>query len=171
MVAADRIVAGTWFRYVVTAPVITSTANRHIVEARKLRQRKHREEQGLFLLEGLQLLTMALDAGLTAGPVFFCPEQFGGTQAPALIERFRAAGGQLLQVSPQVMATLSDRDGPQGIVAVFRAFRTPLATLKLTGACLVLVLDRPQDPGNLGGLIRTADAVGAAGVVILEPCR
>ena len=152
-----------------STPTITSTANRHIIEARKLRQRKHREEQGLFLLEGLQLLTMALDAGLTAGPVFYCPEQFGGTQAPALIKRFQATGGQLLQVSPQVMAGLSDRDGPQGIVAAFHIFNTPLAALKLTGSCLVLVLDRPQDPGNLGGLIRTADAVAAAGVVILEP--
>lgn len=152
-----------------TTSVITSTANRHIVEARKLRQRKHREEQGLFLLEGLQLLHMALDAGLPAGPVFFCPEQFGGAQAPALIERLQEVGGQLLQVSPPVMAALSDRDGPQGIVATFHAFDTPLTALKGAGNRLVLVLDRPQDPGNLGGLIRTADAVGAAGVVILEP--
>lgn len=152
-----------------TTPVITSTANRHIVEARKLRQRKHREEQGLFLVEGLQLLHMALGAGLTPGPVFFCPEQFAGAQAPALIERLQAAGGQLLRVSPQVMDTLSDRDGPQGIVAAFHTVRTPLTALGSTGKGLVLVLDRPQDPGNLGGLIRTADAVGAAGVVILEP--
>ncbi len=152
-----------------TTPVITSTANRHIIEARKLRQRKHREEQGLFLLEGLQLLHMALDAGLRVGPVFFCPEQFGGAQAPVLIERFMAAGAQLHQVTAGVMAGLSDRDGPQGIVAAFHTFRTPLTALGKTGNRLVLVLDRPQDPGNLGGLIRTADAVGAAGVVILEP--
>jgi len=152
-----------------TTPAITSTANRHIVEARKLRQRKHREEQGLFLLEGLQLLHMALDAGLGPGPVFFCPEQFAGTQAPVLIERLQAAGGQLLRVASQVMDTLSDRDGPQGIVASFHTFSTPLAALRLGGTPLVLVLDRPQDPGNLGGLIRTADAAGAAGVVILEP--
>ncbi len=152
-----------------TTPVITSTANRHIVETRKLRQRKHREDQGLFLLEGLQLLHMALDAGLSAGPVFFCPEQFRGAQAPALLERLQVAGGQMLQVSPPVLAALSDRDGPQGIVAAFRTFDTPLTALKGAGNRLVLVLDRPQDPGNLGGLIRTADAAGAAGVVILEP--
>ncbi len=152
-----------------TTPAITTTANRHIVEARKLRQRKHREEQGLFLIEGLQLLHMALDAGLSAGPVFFCPEQFGGPQAPALIERFMAAGAHLHQVTAGVMAALSDRDGPQGIVATFQTFNTSLSALPQTGNRLVLVLDRPQDPGNLGGLIRTADAVGAAGVVILEP--
>jgi TrmH family RNA methyltransferase len=157
-------------------PTITSTANRHIVDARKLRQRKHREEQGVFLLEGLQLLTMALDAGLTPVRVFYCPGQFAGPQAPALLERFARtrASAELLQVTPQVMAALSDREGPQGIVATFPLFTVPtpapaLTALELTGQELVVVLDRPQDPGNLGGLIRTADAVGAAGVVILEP--
>lgn len=152
-----------------TTPAITSTANRQVVEARKLRQRKHREEQSLFLIEGLQLLHMALDAGLAPGPAFFCPEQFGGSQAPALVDRLRSAGAILHQVTADVMAALSDRDGPQGIVAAFHTFAAPLSSLDLGGVPLVLVLDRPQDPGNLGGLIRTADAVGAAGVLVLEP--
>jgi TrmH family RNA methyltransferase len=149
--------------------VIASTANRHIVEARKLRQRKHRQEQGLFLLEGLQLLTMALDAGHAPARVFYCPEQLAGSHGPALIDRLARAGADLQQVTPQVMAALSDRDGPQGIVAAFPLFAAGLSDLRLSGAELVLVLDRPQDPGNLGGLIRTADAVGAAAVVVLEP--
>ncbi len=153
---------------------ITSTANRQVVEARKLRQRKHREEQGRFLLEGLQLLTMALDAGLTPAQVFYCPEQLTGTQGPALVERFgrtgaRGAPAEMLEVNAQVMVALSDREGPQGILATFPLFTTPLTSLKLTGNELVVVLDRPQDPGNLGGLIRSADAVGAAAVVVLEP--
>jgi RNA methyltransferase, TrmH family len=150
-------------------PIITSSANRHIVEARKLRQRKHRQEQGLFLLEGLQLLTMALDAGLAPTRAFTCPQQFAGAQAPALMDRFARAGAELYQVTPAVMAALSDRDGPQGLLATFRRFSAQLADLRLTGKELVVVLDRPQDPGNVGGLIRTADAVGATGVVILEP--
>ena len=149
--------------------MIMSTANRHIVEARKLRQRKHRLEQGLFLLEGLQLLTMALDAGLVPAQVFYCPEQFTGPHAPALIDRFPRSPAELVPVTPAVMTALSDRDGPQGIVATFPLFAAKPADLRLTGRELVLVLDRPQDPGNLGGLIRTADAVAAAGVVILEP--
>jgi TrmH family RNA methyltransferase len=149
--------------------MITSTANRHIVEARKLRQRKHRQEQGLFLLEGLQLLTMALDAGLRPWQVFYCPDQLTGAHGPALIDRFAQTAADLQQVTPAVMAALSDRDGPQGIVATFPLFTAQLTDLRLTGAELVLVLDRPQDPGNLGGLIRTADAVGAAGVAVLEP--
>ena len=149
--------------------MIASTANRHIVEARKLRQRKHRQEQGRFLLEGLQLLTMALDAGHAPAQVFFCPEQFAGAHAPALLERFARTPAELFQVTPPVMAALSDRDGPQGIAATFPLFAAQLSDLRLSGRELVVVLDRPQDPGNLGGLIRTADAVGAAGVVVLEP--
>lgn len=152
-------------------PPIASTANRHIVEARKLRQRKHREEQGQFILEGLQLLTMAADANLAPVQVFYCPEQFTGSQGPALLDRFSKSSGktELLEVTAPVMAALSEREGPQGIVVTLPLFTAPLTSLKLTGNELVVVLDRPQDPGNLGNLVRTADAVGAAGVVILEP--
>ncbi len=148
--------------------MITSTANRTVVEVRKLRQRKHRQEQGLFLLEGLQLLTMALDAGLTPTQVFYCPEQAVGPQSRALVERFSRTS-PLLLVAPHVMNAISEREGPQGVMATFPLFSASLSAIALTGRDLILVLDRPQDPGNLGGMIRTADAVGAAGVLILEP--
>ncbi len=150
--------------------IITSTTNPRVVAVRKLTQRKHRQAQGLFLVEGLQLLHMALDGGAAAREVFFCPELFTGTEAAALLERFRQAGAALLRVAPHVMAALSDREEPQGIVATFRLAETPLAALQLSGRELVVVLDRLQDPGNLGTLIRTADAVAAAAVILIEPC-
>jgi len=149
---------------------ITSTANKRVVEARKLRLRKYRQADALFLVEGLQLLHMALDAGATPHEVFFCAEQLAGPEAEALIARFRDAGGTLLPVAPNVMAALSERDEPQGIVATFALPSAALADLKLAGRELVLVLDRLQDPGNLGTLIRTADAVGAAAIILIEPC-
>jgi TrmH family RNA methyltransferase len=159
---------------------ITSTRNRRIVEARKLAQRKHRRRQGRFLVEGLQLLHMALDAGAQPIEVFYCEGQFAGAEAPALLDRFRAwpcragqdrqTGTELVAVSPQVMEALSERDTPQGIVATFALFETRLQSLRLTGCELVVVLDRLQDPGNLGTLIRTADAVGAGAVILIEPC-
>jgi TrmH family RNA methyltransferase len=151
-------------------PLITSTANQRIVEARKLRLRKYRQAGAIFLVEGLQLLHMALDAGATPHEVFLCPERLAGPEAEALIARFRDAGGTLLPVAPNVMAALSERDEPQGIVATFALPSASLADLKLTGRELVLVLDRLQDPGNLGTLIRTADAVGAAAIILIEPC-
>jgi len=152
------------------APPITSTRNRRIVEARKLEQRKHRQRQNRFLVEGLQLLHMALDGGACPVEVFYCHDLFAGTEAPALFERFRRVGADPVPVSESVIQTLSQRDTPQGIVATFALFETPLHTLGLTGRELIVVLDRLQDPGNLGTLIRTADAVGAAGVVLIEPC-
>jgi len=151
-------------------PAITSTANKRVVEARKLSQRKYRQAGARFLVEGLQLLHMALDAGASPHEVFFCPTQFAGPEAEALMARFRLTGGELLPVAPNVMAALSERDEPQGIVATFRIPEASLADLKLTGRELVLVLDRLQDPGNLGTLIRTADAVGAAAIFLIEPC-
>jgi TrmH family RNA methyltransferase len=148
---------------------ITSTRNRRIVEARKLDQRKHRERQGCFLVEGLQILHMALDAALPL-EVFYCEKLFAGTEAAALLERFRQTGADLTAVSEHVMQALSERDAPQGIAATFALFETSLETRHLTGSELVIVLDRLQDPGNMGTLIRTADAVGAAAVILIEPC-
>jgi RNA methyltransferase, TrmH family len=149
--------------------VITSTANRHIVEARKLKLRKHRERQGRFLLEGLQLLHMALDAGALVDTVFYCEEQFTGREAPALLARFRAVGAECLPVSTNVMEQLSEREVAQGLFASFVLAENLLDAIKIGKRSLVVVLDRLQDPGNLGTLIRTADAVGAAGVVLIEP--
>jgi TrmH family RNA methyltransferase len=151
-------------------PVITSSRNQRIVDARKLGQRKHRRRQGRFLVEGLQLLHMALDAGAQPIEVFYCERQFVGNEAPVLLERFHQAGAKLLAVSPPVMETLSERDISQGIVATFAMFGDSLQTLRLTGRELVVVVDRLQDPGNLGTLIRTADAVGAAAMILIEPC-
>jgi TrmH family RNA methyltransferase len=68
------------------------------------------------------------------------------------------------------MQALSERDEPQGLVAAFELIDTPLDKIQLAGQELVIVLDRLQDPGNMGTLIRTADAVGAAAVILIEPC-
>ncbi|MGH2592701.1 MAG: TrmH family RNA methyltransferase [Anaerolineae bacterium] len=149
--------------------VITSLRNPRIVEARKLDQRKHRREQGRFLVEGLELLYMALDAGARPVEVFYSESQFDGPGAPALLSRFRQTGADLVAVSPGVMQSLSERDAPQGILATFALFETPLEQIQLAGKELVVVLDRLQDPGNMGTLLRTADAVGAAAVILIEP--
>lgn len=150
-------------------PIITSTGNPRVVEARKLDQRKHRQQQGRFLVEGLQLIHMALDAGLRPLEVFFCRALFAGAEAPALMERFHAIGAALQPVSVNVMQALSDRDTPQGLVAAFALYSAPLDALTLAGSELVVVLDRLQDPGNLGTLLRTADAAGAAAVIVVTP--
>ena len=149
---------------------ITSIHNRRIVEASKLTQRKYRESQGRFLVDGLQLLHMALDAGLVPIEVFYCASQFTGTEGPALVERFAATNADLVSVSEAVIEKLSKRNAAQGIIATFALFDTTLRDRQVAGHELVLVLDRLQDAGNVGTLIRTADAVGVAMVALIEPC-
>jgi TrmH family RNA methyltransferase len=150
--------------------IITSARNRRIVEARKLDQRKHRQRQGRFLVEGLQILHMALDAGARPTEVFYCEDLFAGSEAATLLERFHKTDADLVAVSEHVLETLSQRDVSQGIAATFALFETSLDALALSGRELVVVLDRLQDPGNMGTLIRTADAIGAAAVILIEPC-
>jgi TrmH family RNA methyltransferase len=149
---------------------ITSANNQRVVEARKLIQRKYRQRQGRFLVEGLQIIHLALDAGFVPLEVFYCESQFAGKEALALLERTHRMNTSLLPVSEHVLATLSQRSGTQGIVATFATFETALSALQLTGNELIIVLDRLQYPGNIGTVIRAADAVGAAAVVLLEPC-
>jgi TrmH family RNA methyltransferase len=149
--------------------VITSRRNPRIVAIRKMDQRKHRQQQGQFRVEGLQLLHMALDAGARPLVVVYCESLFSGSEAPRLLERFARAGADLLPAAPDVLESLSERDLSQGLIATFPLPHTSLTQLTPEPDGLVVVLDRLQDPGNVGTLIRTADAVGAAGVVLIEP--
>lgn len=151
-------------------PTITSRRNPRIVEARKLAQRKHRERQGRFLVEGVLLLELALTAGATPQEAFYCQGQLDEPQGPALLNALEQAGAELVGVSPEVMDSLAERQAAEGVLATFPLPEYRLDDLDLAHRSLVLVLDRLQDPGNLGTLIRTADAVGASAVVLIEPC-
>jgi len=149
--------------------LITSRQNPRIVAARRLAERKHRRQQGRFLVEGVKLLELALRAGARPRTVFVCYQELA-PDAAGLLEHLHAAGAELLPVSSAVMQALAEREAAEGLVATFDLFEASPDELRFSGNDLVLVLDRLQDPGNLGTLIRTADAVGAAGVILLEPC-
>jgi TrmH family RNA methyltransferase len=195
--------------------MITSTKNPRIVEARKLTQRKHRLRQNRFLVEGLQLLAMAVqaarppDANFRIKPleVFYSEVFFTGETAPRLLAQLTEAGAQAISVAPKVMDSLSERDTSQGLATTFalrelehsineleqlisqpphlpispplnlptpraepRDEASPAPLPPRSSVSLLLILDKLQDPGNLGTLIRTADAVGARAVILLEPC-
>lgn len=147
---------------------ITSRRNARVVAARKLAQRKHRRAEGRFLVEGLQLVHMALDAGAHPREAFYCADQ-AGPSAAALRRRLADAGAEVLPVTPHVMDALAEREVGQGLVAAFDLVERGLDELVPPAGGLALVLDRLQDPGNLGTLIRTADAVGASAIVLVEP--
>ena len=162
--------------------IITSTGNPRIVAARKLNQKKHRLQQNRFAAGGLQILAMAVEGMLSpqmAGSikpldVFYCEELFVSGMAPRIVDALTAGGATRVHVSQRVLESLSNRELSQGVVATFdlRALLQPMNSLpSATGSepYLLVVLDRPQYPGNAGTLIRTADAVGAAGVILIEP--
>jgi len=166
-----------------TVAMITSTKNPRLVQARKLTQRKHRQRQNRFLVEGLQLLGMAVEMMETStgrrkivpGELFFCKELFTGPTAPRLLAQLTRAGAEPVPVSAAVLDSLSERDASQGLAATFaladmRWSLDELEPIIPPRPGLVVVLDKLQDPGNLGTLIRTADAVGVQAMILLEPC-
>jgi len=150
--------------------MITSSRNPKVVRVRKLMQRKHRQRERLFRVEGLQALHMGLEGGYEPVELFFCEELFAGEGAPSLLERFRKTRGEMVPVERSVIEGLSGRETPQGLIGVFPFIDVELERLDLAGNELVVVLDRLQNAGNLGTLLRTADAVGAGAVIMLEPC-
>lgn len=163
--------------------MISSTKNPRIVDARKLSQRKHRYRQNRFLVEGLQLLGMALAmmqqgaSHIIPAEVFYNQDLFTGDIAPRLLAQLERSGAEAFPVTPAVLDTLSQRDTSQGLVATFalsELIHTAETWLQAWAGSntpgLILVLDQLQDPGNLGTLIRTADAVGARAVILHEPC-
>jgi TrmH family RNA methyltransferase len=147
--------------------IITSFRNPRVKFLRSLRQRKYRQREGCFLIEGIRIVEEALDCGAPVDALVYAPELLVSERAQALVERLAAE--QRLALASDVFGSISDREQPQGIAAVVRIQELPLAAIPLSEDLLVLVAYQLSDPGNLGSIIRTADAVGASGVVVVEP--
>lgn len=146
--------------------VVTSLSNQTVKDIRALGMRKVREEAGLFVAEGLKLVADAIDGGW---PIRILVHR-SGEDRPMLalaIEATRRAGGEILEVSRDVLEKLSRRDNPQTVIGVFAQRLEPLAGIVPSPGATWIGLDRVRDPGNLGTIIRTADAVGAEGVMLV----
>lgn len=150
---------------------ITSLANPAIKDLRGLAMKKHRDETGLFLGEGLKLVTDALSVGWPVDTICFAS---GVREQPAVLKAaatVHARGGSVLEVSEAVLAKVTRRDNPQMVSAVFRQRLAELQTVKPQKGDVWVALDQVRDPGNLGTIIRTVDSVGAKGVVLVgETC-
>jgi TrmH family RNA methyltransferase len=146
---------------------ITSARNPRVKRLRSLRQRKYRQREGRFLIEGTRIVEEALACGAAVETLVYAPDLLVSERARALVERVEP--DQRLALSGEVFRTLSDRDEPQGIAAEVRIEERPLADIPINNDLLVLVAYQLRDPGNLGTIIRTADAAGATGVVVVEP--
>ncbi len=146
---------------------ITSTQNPKVKALRALRHRKYRAREGRYLIDGIRIVEEALDLGAPLETLVYAPELLVSERAQALVERVEPT--RRLMVTAEVFATLSDRDQPQGIAAAMCIQEPTLQDIPLTPDLLVLVAVQLRDPGNLGSIIRTADAANASGLVIVEP--
>ncbi len=149
---------------------ISSLANPRVKDAVRLRQRSHRDESGLMLVEGYRELRRALDNRYRPQVLFTCPEFFLGAHEGALIEQALAAGARRLDCTREVFAKLSARDRPDGLLAIGPQLRTGLEDLRLPDPALVVVAESIEKPGNLGTILRTADAAGVQAVLVCDRC-
>jgi TrmH family RNA methyltransferase len=146
---------------------ITSLANPIVKDIKALALKKFRDRENAFLAEGLKLVIDALDLGWTIRTLVFSKCGLGNPAVEKVAARTVAAGGLVLEVNDKVIAAITRRDNPQMVVGVFEQRWTPLKSVAPVGDDLWLALDRVRDPGNLGTIIRTADAVGAKGVILI----
>jgi len=144
-------------------PIITSLSNPLIKQVRALHQKKARAESELFLVEGIHHVGEAIYAGWDVRCILYAPELLTSDFAHDLIARL-SSGTQ--PVSARVMESLADKENPQGIIAIVHQRRIEVSALKSPGICVALVA--PQDPGNVGTILRTMDAAGADALFLLD---
>ncbi|HEV2567683.1 RNA methyltransferase [Sphingomonas sp.] len=137
---------------------------------RSLREKKHRKREGLFLAEGLRILTEAREAGALPEFLFFAPEGGGHPLAQALIADTEAAGGEVIETTPDILSKLSGKENAQTLVAAYRDRLTPLGGIDRTSADIWIVAQALRDPGNLGTILRTSDAIGGGGLILVDDC-
>jgi TrmH family RNA methyltransferase len=146
---------------------ITSLKNPKVKFLRSLRMRKYRQRENFFLIEGIRIVEEALTCGAPVETLVYAPELLVSERAKAIVDQ--VGQPRRLALSGDVFRTLSERNEPQGIAALIRIEDRSLAAISLSDDMLVVVAYQLRDPGNLGSIIRTADAVGATGVIVVEP--
>lgn len=149
---------------------ITSLANPIIKDIKALSLKKARDETKSFMAEGLKLVIDALDLGWTIRTLVYSKAAKGKPMVEKVAARTIASGGLVLEVSEKVMSAITRRDNPQMVAGVFDQRWTALKDVRPSGSETWVALDRVRDPGNLGTIIRTADAAGASGVILVGDC-
>jgi len=147
---------------------ITAFSNPLVKQARGLRDKKNRRAERLFLAEGLRILTEAREAGVLPERLFFSDASHPLLQR--LIEETEAAGGEAIETNADILHKISGKDNPQAALGVYRAFDTSLAGIDRATAPLWIVAQQLRDPGNLGTILRTGDAVDAGGLILIDDC-
>jgi TrmH family RNA methyltransferase len=147
---------------------ITGFSNPTVKHLRALREKKHRRRERKFLAEGLRLLTDARESGRLPEMLVMATERDPHPLLAALEADVERAGGEIVETSAEILAKITGKDNPQTVAGVFAEFDTSLAAIDRTRAPIWLVAQALRDPGNLGTMLRTGDAVGAGGLILLD---
>ncbi|MFW6695871.1 TrmH family RNA methyltransferase [Streptomyces sp. MAR4 CNX-425] len=146
---------------------ISSAANPLAKRVKLLANRKHRRREGAFVVEGLQPVWCAVEAGWEIETLLVAPELLAGRAAQHMVDEQERAGVSVARFSTDLFTRLVDRDGPGGVAAVLRTRAGGLGGLRTGAGAVFAALYRIANPGNLGTIIRTVDAVGGAGVILV----
>ena len=147
---------------------VTAFSNATIKLLRSLRDKKARKSEGLFLAEGLRILTEARDSGRLPEIVAFSSEGAKHPLAAEIIAATEAVGGDAVETTPDILSKMSGKDNPQMLLGAYRQPDTALAHIDRFQAPLWIVAQALRDPGNIGTILRTGDAVGAGGLILVD---
>jgi RNA methyltransferase, TrmH family len=149
---------------------ITAFSNPLIKRVRALREKRHRREERLFLAEGLRILAEAEETGLLPQWLFFADDSGAHPIVVRLIAKVEAAGGEAIRTSRDILHKLSGKENPQTVIGVYPEPNTSLSRIDRSASPIWLVAQSLRDPGNLGTMLRTGDAVGAGGLILIDDC-
>ncbi|MEL7199070.1 MAG: RNA methyltransferase [Pseudomonadota bacterium] len=153
---------------------ITGFSNARVKHWRSLRDKKHRKRSGQFLVEGLRLLEDARASGrIPRELVMAAPDLGGRTPHPLLTQlqnSVEAHGGQIITTTPDILSKITGKSNAQTVIGIFEEWETELSAIDRKTAPIWLVAQELRDPGNLGTMLRTGDAVGAGGLILIDDC-
>ncbi|MEO6716824.1 MAG: RNA methyltransferase [Novosphingobium sp.] len=149
---------------------ITGFSNPTVKFLRSLRDKKHRKAERCFLAEGLRLLTDARETGRLPQMLVMATSRAPHPLLDALETDVTASGGEIIEMDEALLAKVTGKDNPQAVCGVFSELSTGLSGIDRSSAPIWLVAQALRDPGNLGTMLRTGDAVGAGGLILIDDC-
>ena len=149
---------------------VNSFSNDTVKRLRGLRDKKARREEGLFLAEGLRILAEARDSGRLPEIIAYSPAGGLHPLAADIIAAAEAQGADVIETTPDILSKMSGKENPQAILGAFRQPTTALDLVDRSSSPLWLVAQALRDPGNIGTILRTGDATGAGGLILIDDC-
>jgi TrmH family RNA methyltransferase len=149
-------------------PRITSRQNPRVKRAAGLRNSRQRQRQGQFLIDGAREVHRAVEAGICCSEAFICDELCESAACRSALRALESAGAEILRISPSVYAKLAFGEREDGLIAVAQTPQRKLGDLKLPPSPLVAVVEGVEKPGNVGAILRSADAAGLHAVIVAD---